>query len=402
MLIGSKLILMNYKVRFVNPQLQYQNHRDEFLRTVDEVLSRGDLMMRDDLKNFEQEFAAFVGSKFAIGVNSGTSALDVAFQACGIGAGDEVITVGHTFIASISCIQMSGAKPVLIDVGKDFNMDPGLIEKAITPRTKAIEPVHLNGRVCDMQAILDIAKRKNLMVIEDAAQAVGATFTMPDGTQKKAGTFGRVGCFSLYPFKILGGFGNNGMIVTDDPELAHKMFLMRYNGENREDRHFYYHGHNFLMDNLQAALLRIKLRELPKWLARRRVIAELYRKGLSGIPELTLPHFADARFYDVYQNYVIRTTKRDQLVAYLTEQGIETMISWSIPMYRQPLLEPNTIHLPETGKICQEVLSLPLYPELTDEDVKYVIDVITQFYQLRHRSLKRPEVSSEVPHMASL
>lgn len=371
---------MQYKVRFVNPQLQYQNHRDVYLKTVDDVLSRGDLMMRDDLKNFEQEFAAFVGSKYAIGVNSGTSALDVAFQALGLQAGDEVITVGHTFIASISCIHMAGAKPVLIDVGKDFNMNPGLIEKAITPRTKAIEPVHLNGRLCDMEAILDIAKKKGLMVIEDAAQALGATFTMPDGTQKKAGTFGQVGCFSLYPFKTLGGFGNNGMIVTDDDELARKMLLMRYNGESREDRHFYYHGHNFLMDNLQAALLRIKLRELPQWLERRRTIAELYRKGLTGITELTLPHFEDARFSDVYQNYVIRTTKRDQLVNHLTEHGVETMISWSIPMYRQPLLEPNTIHLPETEKICQEVLSLPMYPELTDNDVSYVIDVIAKFY----------------------
>lgn len=371
---------MNFKVRFVNPQKQYQNHREEFMRTFDDVLSRGDLMMRGDLKSFEEEFAAFCGTKFAIGVNSGTSALDIAFQAAGLGSGDEAITVAHTFIATISCIHMAGAKPVLIDVGRDFNMDPRLIEKALTPRTKAIVPVHLNGRLCDMEAILALAKEKGLLVIEDAAQAVGATLKMADGTVKKSGSFGQIGCFSLYPFKILGGFGNNGMIVTDDPELAHKMLLMRYNGENREDRHFYYHGHNFLMDNLHAALLRIKLRELPKWLLRRRAIADLYQQGLSGVSEVALPHFEDSRFYDVYQNYVIRTKNRDELVKYLTEQGVETLISWGIPMYREPLLLPNDIHLPETEKICREVVSLPMYPELTDGEIDTVCEKIRQFY----------------------
>lgn len=371
---------MNYKVRFVNPQKQYQNQRDEFMRTFDDVLSRGDLIMRDDLKNFEQEFAAFCGTKYAIGVNSGTSALDIAFQALDLKARDEVITVAHTFIATISCIQMAGAKPILIDVGKDFNIDPKLIEKSLTPKTKAIVPVHLNGRLCDMEAILEIAKKKGLFVVEDAAQAVGAVFTMGDGSKKKAGSFGNAGCFSLYPFKILGGFGNNGIIVTDDEELAHKMRLMRYNGEDREDRHFYYHGHNFLMDNLQAALLRIKLRELPKWLMHRREIADLYRQGLSGISEIVLPHFEDDRFYDVYQNYVIRAKNRDGLVEHLTEQGVETLVSWNIPMYKQPALLPNTIHLPETEKICQEVVSLPMYPELTDEEIRYVADTVRRFY----------------------
>lgn len=373
---------MNYKVRFVNPQKQYQNQRDEFMRTFDDVLSRGDLIMRDDLKNFEQEFAAFCGTKYAIGVNSGTSALDVAFQALDLKAGDEVITVAHTFIATISCIHLAGAKPVLIDVGKDFNMDPNLIEKALTSRTKAIVPVHLNGRLCDMEIILEIAKKKGLFVVEDAAQAVGGVFTMSDGSKKKAGSFGNIGCFSLYPFKILGGFGNNGMIVTDDEKLAHTMRLMRYNGENREDRHFYYHGHNFLMDNLQAALLRLKLRELPKWLRRRREISHRYRQGLSGILEIVLPHFEDDRFYDVYQNYVIRAKNRDALVKHLTKKGVETLVSWNTPMYQQPALLPNDIHLPETEKICQEVVSLPMYPELMDDEVDYVVKTMRQFYAI--------------------
>ena len=296
---------MSYRVRFVNPQKQYADHREEFIKAFDETLSKGAIVNREELWEFEENFAKFIGAKYAVGVNSGTSALDVALQAAGIGPGDEVITVAHTFIATISTIYLTGATPVLIDVGRDFNMDPNLIEKALTPKTKAILPVHLNGRLCDMDVIMDIAKKKGLIVIEDAAQALGATFKMTDGSVKKAGTFGLVGCFSLYWAKILGGFGNNGMAVTNDPEIARKLKLMRYNGEDRETRHFYYHAHNFLMDNVHAALLNIKLKYLPDWLNRRKEIASLYRNGLSEIKEITLPFFDDDRFDDVYTNFVI-------------------------------------------------------------------------------------------------
>lgn len=190
---------MKYKVRFVNPQKQYRDHKKEFLETVDDVFSRGDLIMRKDLGEFEKKIAKFVGVKYAIGVNSGTDALSLSMEAAGIKPGDEVIVPAHTFMASISAICHRGAIPILVDAGKDFNVDPDLIEKAITAKTKAIEPVHLNGRCADMEKIMAIAKRHNFLVIEDAAQALGARFKMPDGKWKMAGSFGLAGCFSPIP-----------------------------------------------------------------------------------------------------------------------------------------------------------------------------------------------------------
>jgi len=372
---------MEYKVRFANPQKQYQDHREEFIKAFDDTLSRGAIVNKEELWKFEEDFAKFVGAKHAIGVNSGTSALDVAFQAAGIGQGDEVITVAHTFIASISAVHLLGAKPILIDVGKDFNMETKLIEKAITAKTKAIEPVHLNGRLCDMEAIMDIAKRKGLIVIEDAAQALGATLKMKDESVKSAGSFGFAGCFSLYWAKSLGGWGNNGMVVTNDDDVAKKMRLMRYNGEDREDRKFYYHAHNFLMDNVHAALLNVKLKYFPEWLSRRKEIADIYQKGLLGLASVKIPHFNDERFSDIYTNYVIRAERRDELKKYLEEQGVETLISWSPPMYKQPLLLPNDIFLLETEKICQEVISLPMYPELENKQIEYVVECVKDFYK---------------------
>ena len=383
---------MAFKVRFVNPQKQYADHREELIKAFDETLSRGAIVNREELWKFEENFAKFVGAKYAVGVNSGTSALDVALQAAGIKSGDEVITVAHTFIATISTIYLTGATPVLIDVDRDFNMNPKLIEQALSPKTKAILPVHLNGRICDMDVILDIAKRKGLMIIEDAAQALGATMKMADGSIKKSGTFGLVGCFSLYWAKTLGGVGNNGMAVTNDPEIAKKMRLMRYNGEDRETRHFYYHAHNLLMDNVHAAILDVKLKYLPEWLKRRQEIAQLYKQQLSDVKQISLPHFEDDRFTDVYTNYVIRAERRDELKKYLDDnQLFETMISWPSPTYAEPVMvetknrwrfgDPNAKYLPETEKICQEVISLPMYPELTGNDVKYVIDSIKNFYK---------------------
>ncbi len=371
---------MPYKVRFANPQKQYQDHRDEFIAAFDDVLTRGDIVMRKDLAQFEEDFAKFVGVRYAFGVNSGTSAIYLGLRAAGVKEGDEVVTVAHTFIASISCIGLLGAKPILIDVGRDFNMDPKLILKALTPRTTAIEPVHLNGRVCDMEPIMDIAKRKGLLIVEDAAQALGATYRMADGAVKKAGSFGAAGAFSLYWAKALGGWGNNGMVTTNDPEVAEKVRLMRYNGEDRETRRFFHHSHNLLMDNLHAALLNVKFKYFPAWLLRRGEIAERYRAGLEGAPQVKTPHYGDDRFSDIYTNYAIRAERRDELKAHLDATGIETMISWAEPAYRQPLMLPNDIRLEETEKICKEVISLPMYPELTNDEVDRVIAGIRDFY----------------------
>lgn len=388
---------MAYKVRFANPQKQYADHREEFIKAFDDALTRGDIVMRGDLNKFEEDFAKFVGTKYAVGVNSGTSAIYLALRAAGVKNNDEVITVAHTFIASISCVYLLGAKPVLLDVWKDFNIDPKLIEKAITPKTKAIEPVHLNGRLCDMEIIMDIAKRKGLMVIEDAAQALGATLKMSDGTIKKSGSFGNASAFSLYWAKTLGGWGNNGMVTTNDAEIADKVRFMRYNGEDRETRKFSYHSHNLLMDNLHASLLNVKFKYLVGWLKRRQEIAERYNEGLKETKQIIVPRFDDPRFSDVYTNYAIRAERRDELKKYLDEQSVETMISWSSPTYREPVFEDSKLNqeygkprlidtrgdvseLIETEKICQEVISLPMYPELNDEEIGFVINAIKNFY----------------------
>lgn len=372
---------MEYKVRFVNPQKQYQDHRYEFLNTIEDVFSRGDLIMRRDLAEFEAKIAEYVGVTYAIGVNSGTDALTLSMQAADLAPGDEVITPAHTFMASISSIHHQGATSVLVDVGEDFNMNMDLVEKAITPRTKAIEPVHLNGRLCDMEHLMDIAKRHNLVVIEDAAQAIGAKMQMGGGSWKMAGSFGLAGCFSMYPFKMLGAFGDAGMVTTNDPEIARRVRLLRYNGEDREDRHFYYHGYTALLDNVQAALLSVKFKYFPQWVRRRREIADQYQKGLGEVREIKTPHFDDSRFFDVYQNYVIRAERRDTLVEFLEKQGVETLISWQTPTYREPVMQPNNINLPETEKICLEVVSLPMYPELEDSEVEYVVGQVRAFYQ---------------------
>jgi len=383
---------MAYKIRFVNPQKQYADHRDELLGAIDDVLSRGALLTPKELGEFEENFAKFCGVKYAVGLNSGTSALDVALQAAGIGPDDEMITVAHTFIASISTICLTGAKAVLIDVGDDFNMDAKLIEKALSPKTKAILPVHLNGRLCDMETIMQIAKDKGLIVIEDAAQALDATMKMKDGSVKKAGTFGFAGCFSLYWAKALGGPGTSGIAITNDQEIAKKMRLMRYNGEDRETRHFYYHAHNFLMDNIRAAFLNVKLKYLPQWLERRKEIAEFYHQGLAEVPEVRLPHFNDPRRTDIYNNYVIRAERRDELKKYFDDNElIETLVQWTSPMYKEPAMEStkgtlwrfgdDKDFLPETEKICREVISLPMYPELTNEEVQFVTKTIKDFYR---------------------
>lgn len=366
---------MAYRVPFVDPQKHYSNLKDEIDAAITDCLSKGDLILRSQLEDFETNFASLVGTKYAVGLNSGYHALALSLLAAGVGAGDEVITVAHTFVASISAIVHCGATPVLIDVGKDYNMDMEKLESAITPNTKAVLPVHLNGRLCDMDRLMDIAKEHNLIIIEDAAQSVGGKYN-----GKVAGSFGLGGCFSHYPFKILGGFGDGGTLTTNDPDIARKTILLRYNGEDRETGEYHYHGYTCLLDNIQAAVLDVKLKHLPEWIKRRRAIAELYRQGLSNIEDLFLPHYEGEKYFDVYQNYVIRTKKRDELYNYLEEQGIETLIHWKRPVWEHKGLKLGQLNLPETESICKEVISLPMSAETTDENVEYTVECIRNFF----------------------
>ncbi len=290
---------MQYKVRFVNYPEHYRRMWDETMDTLTQIFTRGDLIMRDQLLSFEAHMASYLGVKHAIGLNSGTDALYYSLEAAGIGPGDEVITVAHTFVATVSAIVFCGAKPVLVDVGEDMEMDVDQVEALITPRTKAIIPVHLNGRMVDMGKLMPIARKHDLVVIEDAAQSLGASYG-----GKRAGSFGLAGCFSFYPAKILGCAGDGGLLATNDDALANKIRLLRDHGLDRGTMEMLCFAYNSRLDNLQAALLDVKLRHFPDWLMRRREIAGLYTRGLSGIHGIKLPPepLGGGLFYDVYQN----------------------------------------------------------------------------------------------------
>ncbi len=369
---------MPYKVPFVDLPKHYKGLESKLMPVIKDVLfKRADLIMRSDLTRFEENVAKFVGVKYAIGLNSGTDALYLSLLACRIGKGDEVITVSHTFVATIAAIKFTGAMPVLIDVGKDHNMDVDQLEKAITRKTKAIIPVHLNGRVCDMDKIMKIAKKHKLAVIEDAAQALGGKFN-----GKMSGSFGTTGSFSLYPMKILGGTGDGGIVVTNNKRVADKIRLMRDHSQNRNTGEILGYGFNSRLDNFHAAILDVKLKLLPKWIKRRRQIAQFYYKGLDDVEQVTLPPsiYEDDRYQDAFQNYAILAKKRNALVKYMKEQGIETLISWPKPTHKHKALGFGDLKLPMTEKISREVLSLPMNTEVTDKQLDYVIKIIKKFY----------------------
>jgi dTDP-4-amino-4,6-dideoxygalactose transaminase len=289
-----------------------------------------------------------------------------------------VITVSHSFVATAASIVHCGAKPVLVDIGDDMNMDAEQVERVISPRTRAIMPVHLNGRMCDMVRLEEIAHAHDLNIIEDAAQALGATFK-----GEKAGSIGLTGCFSFYPAKILGAAGDAGLLTTKDEEIAEKTRLLRDHGQQRATGDILFYGFNSRMDNLQAAILNVKLKYLPKWIERRRELVNLYHEGLSSLHELKLPPppQLDDYFFDVYQNYVVRSEKRDRLVEYLRKSGVEILISWPKPMHFHEALGLKHFHLPKTEQVSKEVLSLPMYPELSNDQVEYVAETVHNFYK---------------------
>lgn len=367
---------MPYKVPFVNIPLQYKNLKEEILGVFDDVLSRGDLILRRDVEEFEKSIADYVGVKHAIGLNSGTDALFLPLKILGIGQGDEVITVSHTFVASISVIYQCGAKPVLVDVKKDFTIDEEELEEAITEKTKAIIPVHLNGRVCQMDRIMEIAEKNNLYVIEDAAQALGAKL---DG--KMAGSFGAAAGFSMYPFKVLGSFGDAGVMTTNDDKIAEKIRLLRDHGQKTKTEIACY-GWNFRLDNIQAAILNLKFKYFPSWIKRRREIASVYNSFLGKVEGVEVPPApdSDSRHFDNFQNYVLKVQKRNQLKEFLEEKGVETLVKDPIANHFQQGLGLSHFKLPYSEKLAEEVISLPMYPELTGEQVEYAAKCVEEFY----------------------
>jgi dTDP-4-amino-4,6-dideoxygalactose transaminase len=366
---------MNYQVRFVNYPRQYQQHKKEFDRVFEEIMSGGDFILRKHVEEFEKRIADYVGTKFAIGVNTGTDSLYLSARALGFGPGDEVITVAHTFVATVGAIVQCGATPVLVDITDDFNMDVKQIEAAITPKTKGIIPVHLNGHACEMDKVMDVAKEYDLKIIEDSAQALGAQFK-----GRRCASFGDTGIFSFYPAKVLGTAGDGGMVCTNDDALARKIKAFRDNGRVETVDVVECFGWCTRLDNLHAAILNMKFNYFDQWIKRRRAIAKMYDQGLSDIPEIVLPPISKSDYFDVYQNYVIRTEQRDKLVAHLQKSGVEVLISWRVPMHQQKALGLSHFKLPMTERISAEVISLPMYPELTDEEVEFVIEAIKNFF----------------------
>ena len=364
-------------IPFLDLKAQYKTIKDEISAAINEVIENTAFAGGPFVAKFENEFAKFCGTKHAIGVGNGTDALWASLVALGIGAGDEVITTPNTFIATAEAISLSGAAPVFVDIDeKTHNMNPALIEAAITPKTKAILPVHLFGQPADMAPIMAIAEKHGLKVVEDACQAHGAEYK-----GKRAGSIGAVGCFSFYPGKNLGAYGEGGGIVTNDDVLAAKMRMFRDHGQAKK----YYHdiiGWNARLDGIQGAVLNVKLKYLNEWNEARRRHAKDYAAGLSSIKDVIVPQEAEYAKH-VYHIYALRVQDRDKFMAYLNEKGIACGIHYPIPLHLQnayAFMQKGPGSFPAAEKCAAEYVSLPMFAELIDEQVAYVIEQIKEYY----------------------
>jgi len=362
-------------VPFLDLRRQQEAVRPEIERALAAVLDAGHYILGGEVAAFEAEFAAFAGARFAVGVASGTDALELSLIACGIGRGDEVVTVANAGAPTICAILAAGATPVLADVDPvTLTLDPASAEACITPRTRALLPVHLYGQCADMAALAALATTRGLRLIEDCAQAHGARFR-----GASAGSIGDTGCFSFYPTKNLGAIGDGGLVVTNDEALAASLRELRMYGESAPRHTTRPRGRNSRLDEMQAALLRVKLRRLAAWNERRRAIADAYGAAFAGLP-LTLPAPNREREH-VYHLYVVRSSGRDALRARLRERGVDTLIHYERPVHRHEAfrgLDPAPRALSVSERAAAEVLSLPLYPELSDAEVDTVIRAVRE------------------------
>lgn len=366
-------------VPFVDLKSQYQSIKPEIDAAVAKVLESAHFVLGSEVSAFEEEFAAYSGAKYGIAVNTGTSALHLALLAAGVGPGDEVITVPFTFVATTAAVVYTGARPVFVDIDpKSFTMDVTQIEAAITPRTKAILPVHLYGHPADMDPILEIAKRHNLVVIEDAAQAHGAEYK-----GRKAGGIGHMGCFSFYPGKNLGAYGEGGAVVTSDPGYTRTIRMLRDWGAERK----YHHelkGYNYRMEGMQGAILRVKLRYLDGWTNLRRTHAQTYEELLKDSGVATPQVMSYAR--PVWHVYGLRTQDRETLQQGLQAQGVQTNIHYPFPIHLLPAyadLGYKAGDFPEAEAAAREELSLPMFPELTREQIETVCAAVEECNSVR-------------------
>ena len=365
-------------IPLVDLKAQYQAIKPEINEAIQRVLESSRFIQGPEVAAFEAAFAQISQAPHAIGVGSGTVALQLALTALGVTSGDEVITSSHTFIATAEAIRETGARPVFVDIDRQtYNIDPNLIEAAITERTRAIVPVHIYGRPANMAAIMEIAHRHNLAVVEDAAQAHLATYQ-----DKSVGLWGDAGIFSFFPAKNLGAYGDAGAVVTNNPDLANKIRLMRDHGRDKKYVHVT-RGIGARLDALQAAVLSVKLHHLSQWTRQRQEAAALYRTGLQDLASIVLPYECHNATH-VYHLFVIRTTQRNELQAHLKTKNIASGIHYPLPLHLQPALEYLEYKkgdLPHTELIADTVLSLPIYPEITSAQVETVIQAIRDFFE---------------------
>ena len=363
-------------IPYVDLISQHSSIKELILTAVEEVLDHGQFVNGEETTAFEKAFSQLCEVQFAVGVNSGTDGLILALHALGVGFGDEVITSPNSFVASSSCISWVGARPVFVDVKEDYNMDPTQIEDKITPRTKAILPIHLTGRPAEMQMILEIAERHNLYVIEDCSQAVSAEYY-----SKCVGSFGTIGAFSLHPLKTLNACGDSGIITTDDVDIYEELLLLRNHGLRSRDNCVTW-GFNSRLDSVQAAILLIKMDYLDLWTNKRISNAKYYQKELSEVDAIKLPK--DKPYEKaVYHTFVIEMDNRDALRSYLLEHGIETSVHYPVPIHLQAAAKDlgyKRGDFPVTEKQSERILSLPVHQNLQDDDLDHVVKTIKAFY----------------------
>lgn len=363
-------------IPFLDTKISFASIRDEAIQAVTKVLESGRYALGSEVEHFETEFAKYCNTTHTVAVNSGTSALHLALMACGVGAGDQVITTPMTFVATVAAIQLTGAQPVLVDISQDsYTLDPDKIKQAITPKTKAIIPVHLYGQTADMGPIMTIAQEHGLVVIEDACQAHGAKYK-----DRRAGSLGHMACFSFYPGKNLGACGEGGAVTTSDANYAKKLRMLRDWGQERKYEHVL-KGLNYRMDNIQGAVLRIKLRNLDSWTDSRINLAKIYTELLTG-SAVKPPQICEWSTRHVYHIYPILVENREAFIAHLTENEIQSGIHYPYPVHLLPAysdLGYKKGDFPNSEYVANRELSLPMYPELSEKNVKIVAKTLLDF-----------------------
>lgn len=370
-------------IQMVDLKSQYEKIKSQVNESVQEVIESGAFINGPAVKNFEANLAQYLGAKTVVGCGNGTDALQIALMALELQPGDEVITTPFTFVATAEVIELLGLKTVFVDIDpRTFNIDASQIEAAITPKTKCIIPVHLFGQSADMEAILTIANKHNLLVVEDNAQAIGGTYRFADGRELKTGTMGQVGCLSFYPSKNLGCYGDGGAVHANDDAIIARLRTIANHGSNRR---YYYDsiGVNSRLDSIQAVILDIKLKLLDGYIAARRALADKYNALLADVPQLTTP-FMDDNAYHVYHQYTLLVNdRRDELQQYLNERGVPSMVYYPLPLHMHAPYQHqvNAIgKFPVAEKAATQVLSLPMHTEMQDDQIAYIVEQIKNFY----------------------